>query len=596
MSTATTTVHTIGTLLPVAAVGGAALWGAHLFVTARAALSAWTHRIVTALLLAPVLPLALWAIGVPLPWWLPPLSVVLAAATAWRRWLRNGDVVARWGEASRRKSGVASLRDIWRAASWWTLRRKTSTLRPSTSYLTRTARARIPMRELGAPVARVGLLRIWTAIEDVCLVFGGPRTGKTGWLGGRVLDAPGACLVTSTRTDLHDLTAPLRHDGHGPSLVFNAAGLGNRASTVTFDPLTGCVDPTTAVERASDLLAGTGGDDGGDRAFWNGQGRRVLAALLHAAALDPDRALGMADVARWVSDPAGSERELTRLLRRSPDPGYATEVTQFIGTNDRTRTSITSTIMPALGWLTSPSARGAAAPGASLDVATLLADRSTVYLLGAKDSHTAPLVAALTGYIARESRRIAALQPGGRLDPPLTLVLDEAALLAPPLEDWTADMGGRNVTIYAAFQSRAQLLSRWSTAQAAEILNNAATIMLFGGTNDRDDLEFWSTRAGQRDEPVTTTDNHGGVKTRTTRKAPVLTPSQLANLPERMLVVFRRGMPPVVGRARMVWQRRDVRQAAAPESRLADWWRAASRGARRVATWPRRRPHHRPAA
>ena len=61
---------------------------------------------------------------------------------------------------------------------------------------------------------------------------------------------------------------------------------------------------------------------------------------------------------------------------------------------------------------------------------------------------TAPLVTALTGHIAREARRIAATRPGGRLDPPLTLALDEAALICPiPLDNWTADMGGRNVTI-----------------------------------------------------------------------------------------------------------------------------------------------------
>ena len=44
-------------------------------------------------------------------------------------------------------------------------------------------------------------------------MFGGPRTGKTGYLAGRVIDAPGAVLVTSTRTDLHELAAGLRAPG-----------------------------------------------------------------------------------------------------------------------------------------------------------------------------------------------------------------------------------------------------------------------------------------------------------------------------------------------------------------------------------------------
>ena len=56
-----------------------------------------------------------------------------------------------------------------------------------------------------------------------------------------VIDAPGAVLVTSTRTDLHELTAALR-TRRGPVYVFNAVGLGDLPSTITFNPLTGCTD------------------------------------------------------------------------------------------------------------------------------------------------------------------------------------------------------------------------------------------------------------------------------------------------------------------------------------------------------------------
>ena len=72
-------------------------------------------------------------------------------------------------------------------------------------------------------------------------------------------------------------------------------------------------------------------------------------------------------------------------------------------------------------------------------------------------------------------------------------------------------MGGRGVTIIAAFQSRAQLLDRYGPHKTATILNNTASVMLFGGTRDRDDLQFWSTLAGERDERITTTDLHGRV-------------------------------------------------------------------------------------
>jgi type IV secretory pathway TraG/TraD family ATPase VirD4 len=207
----------------------------------------------------------------------------------------------------------------------------------------------------------------------------------------------------------------------------------------------------------------------------------VLAALLHAAALGGRH---MRDVQGWVADPERAQREVPVLLRRAADPAFEQDALQFVQTNERTRTSITSTIMPALGWLTSPAAAAAAErmtwdswPGGELgegfDVARLLEMKATVFLLGAEETQAAPLVCALTGHIAREARRLAALQPGGRLDPNLTLVLDEAALVSPvPLDSWTADMGGRGVTILAAFQSRAQVLARWGEHAAATILNN----------------------------------------------------------------------------------------------------------------------------
>ena len=102
-----------------------------------------------------------------------------------------------------------------------------------------------------------------------------------------------------------------------------------------------------------------------------------------------------------------------------------------------------------------------AASGAGFDVEQLLRERATVYMLGADDGPTAPLVTALTGHIARQARALAGRCVAGRLDPPLTLALDEAALICPiPLDNWTADMGGRGVTIHIAAQSRAQLRRR----------------------------------------------------------------------------------------------------------------------------------------
>lgn len=529
--------------------------GAALLLTLAASIKrSWTIAFLSGLI-ATLLARALvgWTV-------LAALAVTLTVAIVLVVWLRRtgtASTVTRWGARSRRKAGVASVLDVARVASAPAVRRKATVVRPSLAELTRRERLRVPTSEVAVPLCRAGVLRVWASVEDVICLFGGPRTGKTGWLASRVIDAPGAVLVTSTRTDLHTLTAGLRAR-RGPVYVFNAVGLGDLPSTITFDPLTGCADPVTAAERATDLLAAGETGISGDRAFWDAQARRVLAALLHAAALGE---LSMRSVLEWVTNPDAALRKVTGFLRRSPEPTYAEDAAQFLTTNERTRTSITSTIMPALGWLTSPAASAAATGSAApFNVAQLLRSRATVYLLGAEETQAAPLVCALTGHIAREARRLAARETTGRLDPPLTLALDEAALISPvPLEQWTADMGGRGVSIVAAFQSRAQLIARWGPTGAAIILNNTAAIVVFGGTRDRDDLDYWSTLAGQRDEPVTTTGPSGRTVSRTIRQVPVLAPAQLANLPTGRVVVFRRGLAPVVGRVWMAWRRRDVR-------------------------------------
>ncbi len=271
---------------------------------------------------------------------------------------------------------------------------------------------------------------------------GGPRVGKTGEIAGRILDAPGAVIATSTRTDLVALTGPVRAQ-RGRVRVFNPSGLAGLASTVTFGPLSGCEIPKTAVARAADLLAGVSvPGQAGEMEFWQSQARRILAALLHAAALAGG---SMRDVLAWVATPDEHAAAIQRAARRSTEPAFEAVAQEFAEMNDRTRTSICATIMPALGWLTDATAAAAASDG-GLDVADLIDSRGTIYLLGAEDGHTAPLVTAVTGHIAREARRIAAQAPGGRLGPPLSLVLDEAALISPvPLDLWTADMGGRGV-------------------------------------------------------------------------------------------------------------------------------------------------------
>src|SRR5262245_65973682 len=97
-------------------------------------------------------------------------------------------------------------------------------------------------------------------------------------------------------------------------------------------------------------------------------------------------------------------------------------------------------------------------------------------------------------------------------------------------------MGGRNITIHIAAQSRAQLRARFGDHGAAAILNNASTLLVFGGTKDPDDLQAYAALTGERDEDVDTYDPTHKVTSTTTRRVPVLSSAQIAQLPPRRVM------------------------------------------------------------
>ncbi len=488
----------------------------------------------------------------------------------------------------RRQDGVASSWQLFLTGSAFMLRLRAKVLRPCLRLLPLWRRMIVPATELGAPLCRVGVQQVYSSVEDVTAAVGGPRVGKSAFLACRIMDAPGAVIATSTRIDLIDLTAEVRREQKGPTYVYNPSGLGGMESTVTFDPLAGCEDFSTAKRRARDMInAGpAGGGNDADREHWLTLGAKTLSVLMHAAKL---AGLSMFEVQDWLADPDEETAKLVnRICQQSKSKAAAvSEARQFFNTNDRTQSSITSTVSPVLEWLSSADAVAATDPTRSLDVAALLEERGTVYMLAEEDGLVAPLVTALTAHLAREARRIAATMPKGRLDPPLTLVLDEAAIICPiPLDRWTADMGGRNITINFAVQGRTQLRQRWGTAGAGTILNNTANLIVYGGTFDEDDLKAYQLLIGERDAETDSVNHSDSSRSTSMRREPIVAASQLASMAKHKVVIIRSVSPPVVGVTEKAWERRVVKKIDNAKDRRD---RAAAREARRLEA-PTRRP------
>ncbi|MGL4743726.1 MAG: type IV secretory system conjugative DNA transfer family protein [Dermatophilaceae bacterium] len=376
--------------------------------------------------------------------------------------------------------------------------------------------------------------------------WAGHASGKSGSLACHALDAPGALILASTRTDLLNLTREARA-AVGGVVVFNPTGLGGLPSTVRWTPLTGCAELATAQRRAADLIP----QSHGEAERWDAQARGLLTILLHAAALSGGN---MRTVLSWVSpaDDTSRDEVLQALAASSSFRAVASEVRSIFGTNDRTLTSITTTLLPAVRWLADETAAQVGdAPvdhPDQLDVQALVADgRDSLYLIGREGACRA-LVGALTAEIAHQARMVAAGCPAGRLDPPLTLVLDEAPLTCGPipLHDWTADMGGRGVTIHLAAQSLAQLRDVWGADRADAIMGNVGSLLVFGAVKAAADLERLSTLTGTRLVQVDEDDR---------RPVPVMTPAQISALPPGVALLLQNGLRPIIGLAPMAWDR-----------------------------------------
>jgi type IV secretory pathway TraG/TraD family ATPase VirD4 len=221
-------------------------------------------------------------------------------------------------------------------------------------------------------------------------------------------------------------------------------------------------------------------------------------------------------------------------------------------------------IAPALEWVTLPAAAACGDPDpdeAVFSVADLTDRAGALYLLGDDDGTVAPLVASLVAEVTRQARHVASMRPGGRLDPGLTLALDEIALVCPtPLDRWMAELRKRSIVIHAACQGLGQLRDRWGTNGASMILNSAAAVLVFGGCKDAADLALFGDLAGHRDEPAHTYNQAGQLASTSSRRVPVIAPAMLAGLPNHHALLIRRGMPVALARTPIAWRRRDVRR------------------------------------
>jgi hypothetical protein len=283
-----------------------------------------------------------------------------------------------------------------------------------------------------------------------------------------VLDAEGPVIVLCGDDLTWRETAALRAKS-GPVHVFDPEHLVDTPGRLRWAPHSGCEDPVTAAARARALLAPLRTHD----ITANDAAMTLLRCWLHAAAVD---GLPFRQLHRWAAGSGAGDA--VRILRTARDaaPGWSGELESTLHAHPERRDTALAAIQTALSGLNSLHMRDACSPRRSdvLDLESFLSERGTLYVVGTPredpraDPGAMPMLTALASSVVEHGRRMAAGSSPGRLDPPLTCVLDDVATIAPipELPALMVEGPALGIPVLAVLRSEEQARHRWPTREA----------------------------------------------------------------------------------------------------------------------------------
>ncbi|MEV6804153.1 type IV secretory system conjugative DNA transfer family protein [Streptomyces sp. NPDC051129] len=297
-------------------------------------------------------------------------------------------------------------------------------------------------------------------------VFLAPREGRLAIAAQAVRDAEGAVLVVTSNpalwTETKDVRAKL-----GPVLLYDPVHLCDSPARLHWSPTAGCEDRRTALHRATALLAPVRPTARIDQAVAD-TAVVLLRSYLHAAALENRT---VRHVHRWTQGTQVQDAVRTLRTHAKAAPGAAGELEAALTAHPERRDVAQELTSRALAALFTVHVREACTPHRSdaLALDSFVHEGGTLYVVGEsiEDPRSVPgampLLTALVSSVVERGRRMAERSSSGRLDPPLTLVLDDIAAVAPfpELPDLLATGGDRGLPALALLRSREQARARW---------------------------------------------------------------------------------------------------------------------------------------
>ncbi|WP_433919803.1 TraM recognition domain-containing protein [Streptomyces canus] len=381
--------------------------------------------------------------------------------------------------------------------------------------------------------------------EDVAVAIMAPRSGKTTSLAiPSILNAPGPVLLTSNKAAGDAYTATLdARAAVGRTWSMDPQQIAHAERAMWWNPLSDAKTLDGAGRLAGHFLAASvDASQQGD--FWSKAGSNILSQLFLAAALAKRP---ITDVMQWLAFPA--DRTPLDVLR---DHGFAAVAAQLKGTVEgppETRDGIYETARQYAAALLNSEIAAWVIPQknvAEFKPSEFVTSKDTLYLLS-KDGGggASALIAACADSVMRAATAQAE-RVGGRLDPPMLAILDEAANVCKisDLPDLYSHLGSRGIIPITILQSYRQGQKVWGDA-GMDAMWSASTIKVIGsGIDDPDFADKLSRLIGDHDvETTSTSTSESGKSTSvSTRQERILAADAIRALPKGTALAFATGM------------------------------------------------------
>jgi hypothetical protein len=306
----------------------------------------------------------------------------------------------------------------------------------------------------------------WETHRAEGAVHYGPRESRHTTATEALRDADGAALVLTSNPALWSETKDARAK-LGPTHLYDPNHLCDTPARFHWSPTAGCEDRPTATARAAALLAPVRPTARLDQAVGD-TAELLLRSYLHAAAIDGRT---VRHVHRWSQ--GLQVQDAVRILRTHPKaaPGSAGELEGSLTAHPERRDMAQQLTARALAALSTVNIREACTPhrNDALALDSFVHEQGTLYVVGEsiEDPRTSPgampLLTALVSSVVERGRRMAERSSSGRLDPPMTLVLDDVAAVAPlpQLPELLATGTDLGMPTLALLRSREQGRARW---------------------------------------------------------------------------------------------------------------------------------------